>query len=670
MTWMRRTLFPGKPLEAVAHFLLLALIFTLPLVYLPFTVESFILGKEVVFQLAVLGIAALLLIGAAFGSPVRLPLNLLSAGLAMLILWGALSVFWSHSPVLALEETYRTGFLILFLLVLQSILLKDRRAICAAAGALLISSFVLSVWVLIQDFRWAFAPDTMSVRMVLGDWRDALSQVGLGNTSHIGDLLAVGFLGTLTSAFLVRRKVSRILILFSLWTHAAALITVWSVHSNLSVIVGTGVMFWAMRRHWGERSLFRWKSLALAAVIGWVAVVGFFVIDHPLNPHGSDVWAPSAEAAYRQAGIPAPEGGFSGGIFAQAFASPRWTSGLDTRIAIWLTTLEAIRNNLIFGAGAGNFTYVYPASVSEIVANSPNLAPYGGSWTNAAHNTLLHFWSEYGLLGPILLLIIIGVSVKESTDRLERNLTQCNALILSGGLGALAAMAVQMQMNFPLQLPASSMVFLMLLALPFLLPEKGKESGGALDMPVERDYGPVILGVTMRNMAYPTELRLRVDEASKGAGALVAVASLLLAGTLAWLSLIPLRADMQYTEVRALRPMVNQGMNRQQFFDEVGDVLSIWPGHVDCRSAYQEALLGAGRFEDVVTQTPLVLEKLNAIEVYLRRALALESLGRSSEAESDWAEIFTRRPQLGRNYPRQFRRFLESSANDAGGLQL
>ena len=101
---------------------------------------------------------------------------------------------------------------------------------------------------------------------------------------------------------------------------------------------------------------------------------------------------------------------------------------------------------------------------------------------------------------------------------------------------------------------------------------------------------------------------------------------------------------------------------RVALFPKCEAVLKIWPGHVDCRSRYQEMLLLEGEFQKVVEQTPLVLRKLNAIEVYERRALALEALGRESDATTDWDEVFRRRPYMGPRYPRPYKAWLARTA--------
>lgn len=659
-------LLAGPPATAAAMALLLLVVGGLPLVFVPWAFDSFVLTKECLFGAATALLIACVAIGAASGAPFRVavtPVNALALGL---VAWMSVSILWSNAPDLSVEEAARTAMLVAFLLVTQSVVAGDRRRLLAVGAAFLLSTVVVAAWLVTQDFRAAFAPGSIAVRAVLGDWRDALSQVALGNTSHIADFLALGFLGWLGALVVARSRGRKALCIAALWLHSAALIACWSVHSNLSLIVGAVVFAYLMRDH-VEFSFIRRRMRSLVVlVLGWIVVVGFYVADHPANPHGSAVWAPRAAQEFAAAGVAPPEGGFRGGIFAQAFASPRWIAGLDTRKAIWLNTLEVVRTNSWFGAGAGTFTWMYPAAITRLVADDPRLAQYSGTWTNAAHNEALQFWAELGIVGVMLLVLLVAVPIKAAVGRLREGPPLGNAAVLSAGAAMLAAQVVQMQMNFPLQLPVSSMLFLLLAALPFALPSRGAETID-LQVPVEREIGPVTIGVLMKNMAFPSEASVFVPGAV-GRGVVV-VGALALCGWLGWRAMVPLRADLEFRKMRDAREMARAGIpvgGPDAVYTRAQRALVIWPGHVDCRSTYQEALLEGGRLEDVVAQTPLVLRKLNAIEVYRRRAMALEALGRGTEAVPDWDEIFRRRPDIGEFHPAQFAAWLLREEARAG----
>ncbi len=639
-------------IERAAFALLVVLAAGLAFVVLPQAFESYIRPKETAFRLGVFAILLAAVLGAVFqGNMLRMPLLPVNLFAGLFVAWSFLTVLWAESPRLALEDAARWAVYILFFLLAQSFLSGSRRRLLVLLGAVGVSSLIVALLVIVQDFRQAFFPGTIAVRAVLGDWRDALSRVSFGNTSHIGDYLVLGFLYWTGFFYTVRRSRWRLAATGALWLHAAALIVCWSVHSNLSFIVAAGLLLYLLRDDLPERLRRLPRKPLIVLVAGWLALIAFYTIDHPANPHGSSVWGERSHARVAMAAEDSPRGG----IFSEAFASPRWKAGGETRLAIWLTTLEIVRQNSWIGAGAGNFTYVYPATISPIVQGNPDLAPYAGSWTNAAHNDLLQRWAETGIVGLMLFVVMIAVSIKASVERLRGRLPAGSRIILATALCGLVAQLVQMQMNFPLELPVSTMLFFVLLAVPFVLPMRAPEQGPLL-VPVERAFGPVRLGILMENMARPSEVHLgwRQEETPRWAGALVVGVALAAAALLAEHTTRPLRADMAFRTAREAKNLADEGLHPggyQAVLPQFERALSIWPWHADAQSTYQDALLRAGLYEETVRQTPEVLRKLTATEVYQRRAAALVQLGRLEESLDDWVEIYRRQPEALRRRP-------------------
>jgi O-antigen ligase len=627
---MKRWLLPGGSYQAAAWILLLVATLLLPFAVLPAATDSFILPKIILLQvLALLGGGALF---AAMARGQRFTIHFEPVGglLVLFLLWQAASLIWSPTRALTLAEVGEQATYIFLYFYLGVAVAGMRSRVLRLLQALLLGSLGVALLVLVQDFRAAFAPESIAVKQVLGDWRDALSAVSLGNTSHLGDLLALGSIGWLASFFMALGWI-RWVAVGALIVHSAALIVCWSVHSNLSLIIACAAFAWLMRPFLPRRALPRIAIPGAVLLVGWLAVVGFHAIDHPLNPHGSAVWS---------------DGSRSGGIFQQAFSSPRWTSGLDTRLAIWLTTLDIVRENGWLGTGAGTFTWIYPATTTPLVYNNPSLAMYSGSWTNAAHNEVLQTWAELGIVGVFLLLAIVAASLMATMRRLRQFPSAGTAMLLAASASGLLAIVLQAQMNFPLQLPLSSFLFILLLAMPVLLPRSVAEPAELL-VPVERPYGPLQVGVTMLNMSHPIMVFFRL-ELPRAMAAVVPVLVLAVALAASWQAVQPLHADIAYRPVREARLRLRQSGQpaaSENLIAMARGVLAIWPGHVDCRSALQDMLLLKSRFEEVVEETPLVLQRLNATEVYARREAALRALGREQEANRDRRIITARQPR-------------------------
>jgi putative inorganic carbon (hco3(-)) transporter len=80
------------------------------------------------------------------------------------------------------------------------------------------------------------------------------------------------------------------------------------------------------------------------------------------------------------------------GVLPERLNPLRQTGGF--RLDLWLSSLQMIRDHVVFGLGLDNFVYVYQQNyLREGAAAEPNLSH--------PHNWLLHFWVELGVLGVL-----------------------------------------------------------------------------------------------------------------------------------------------------------------------------------------------------------------------------------------------------------------------------
>lgn len=638
--------------------LLASLAFITPLFIWPAAVDSYVLPKWTMLVVGTILFGITIAWGMMDRLPVRVGFHPINGFLFLTFVWDMISVAWAPSSELAWMEVRRTGALLVAILLAQSLLTSRRDRVLLVAKGIQGASLLVAIWAIAVDAQTAFASSKPGVVATLGDWRDYVSTASFGNTGHVADFVVIGFLAWLGSFVLTRSPRVRVFSAFALWIHAAALIVTWSVHSNLSLIVASIALVLILR---GSAKLFAWNRSArwIGLLCGFAAVVAFYVVDHPANPHGSAVW--NREGSSK-----------NGGIFAQAFSSPRWAAGAPTREAIWLTSLEIIRADPWGGTGAGNFTFAYPAHRSVLVEQDPKLAPYASTWTNAAHNDLLQTWAETGIVGLFLLLGVVAVSLKQSWDRIsEPGESPGTRFLLALGASALIAQLVQMQMSFPLQLPISRMIFFGLLVLPELLPARGGAGDQRFFVLVQRHVGPLRVRIKLENMQIPRELGLTLPlTLPQRCAAILPVVAL--GAWIGWGALKPLRADMAYRPAREAKRLFDQlggnpadprAVQAAQIVERSAKAtLAIWPGHVDCRSGFSDLLVRTGRFSEAIEQGTLVSHKLNATEVYLRQAISLDSTNQPEAALPYWQEVFRRRPDYGDMYPNEANRVLAAEA--------
>jgi O-antigen ligase len=518
------------------------------------------------------------------------------------LVWQWIAVLWAPSGGLAVDRASRVTWLVAALW-LGLHLLRGRPALLRLAWVWIGLGALTALWVLRDDAVQAWLPHLEHLQPNLPDWRGWLA-AGLGNTNHIGDLLALALLPTLILFGETRRPpmVRRLGALAVLL--AAALIVCYSVGSNLGLIVGALTMLALVLRgaggRWFVRRWRRWGALVLA----WIGLIAFFNTDQPLNPHRP-------------------------GILMQGFGSARWHEGGPTRLVIWAQTVEMIRLHPLLGVGTGNFTDVYPEMDSAWARDRPDLKPYRGLWTNAAHNELLQAWAEQGIVGLALLLAVLAAAFHALLKDLA--LASRPAFLIRVTLaGLLACWIAQAQMNFALQHPTGALsLFAILLG---VLAEQDarartRRSDDAMP-PLVNQFGPLELALQWETMRRPTALGVALKLPETRAKALAAL--VLLAG-IGWMfhCTRPVIAQREYR--RAMEALTAGDAKAADAHFREG--LAIDPDAVDLRSRYSDVLINAWhRPSEGLEQLALVRRRLNSTELYLRESQAFSQLNRPTDA--------------------------------------
>lgn len=532
------------------------------------------------------------------GRAVLFLINEVWIGAIALALWHWVAVLWAPSRSLAVERAAQITWLTLALLVGMQFLIR-RRALLWIARLGIAVGVVTALWVLAEDAVRAWLPQYLWIQPNLSDWRGYLS-AGLGNTNHIGDLLALALLPTLTLFGEARTRRAKLRLFLAALLLPAGLIVSYSVGSNLGLLAGAAVMLamtvWHNRGRWFLRRKARWFGLGAA----WIVVVLFFVLDHPANPHRP-------------------------GILKQGFGSERWHEGGPTRLAIWAEGLEMVKQHPLLGIGTGNFTYVFPEMDSRLIWDRPDLMAYQGSYTNAGHNELLQAWAELGIGGLFLLLLLIGLAYRSLFADLALA-DRPSFLIRATLAGLLTGWVVQAQMNFIYQHPAGALTLYMILLA--IIIEKRTRPGYPAMPSLKFETGLFALQVDWRNMSKPTAAGL----------ALVLPRPLAVTFGIALLLAIAVWAPLR------LRPVLSQreyklGMLSEAFRDPKGAeahfqrALKLDPDATGCRSHYSQWLINQGRPQDGLNELKIVRERLNSNELWTRQAQACLLLGQRSEAE-------------------------------------
>jgi O-antigen ligase len=93
---------------------------------------------------------------------------------------------------------------------------------------------------------------------------------------------------------------------------------------------------------------------------------------------------------------------------------------INTRLLIWKTNFEMIKDKPILGSGIGTFKMNYLDYQAEFLKKNPGYIKYSGK-VGEAHNEYLQIWAELGLIGLGLFLLIFYFFYKTIIDFYNNN---------------------------------------------------------------------------------------------------------------------------------------------------------------------------------------------------------------------------------------------------------
>lgn len=139
-------------------------------------------------------------------------------------------------------------------------------------------------------------------------------------------------------------------------------------------------------------------------------------------------------------------------------------TSINTRLLIWKTTLNMIKDNPLFGSGIGTFKINYQNYQADYLQENPENIKY---WIKAgeAHNEYLQIWAELGIIGLGIFLLIIYFYYKLMLSFLKKDKDGPKRLIVLGMLLGTTCFLTHCLFSFPLHVPALGAAFFMMIGL-------------------------------------------------------------------------------------------------------------------------------------------------------------------------------------------------------------
>jgi len=425
-----------KAIEAT----IIALIILTPLVFYPYLVRIFNPPKELAFEI-------LVLIGLMFWflkmtsqeeykishTPLNLPV------LAFMAIC-AISLLWSDSPMVSLLELplFLAGPILYFIVVNN---IKSKHQINRLLTSLLIISSLLGIYGIFQyqGIDFPFWKGNIARQQVFGLF---------GNVNFFAEYLIVPLTLAISLFFSCRNRTHKILLLVGILAMGGSLILTFTRGSYLAVGVSLILMFFLYLVSQGRSFIKKYKKIFIFILALFILVTFLFALPNPLNKSGTAISKIKERISISQ--------------FSQDFA-------LRRRIATWKFTTMMIKDHPLLGSGLGTFKY-------NSLAYQAKFFPYGVA--DKAHNEYLQFWAELGIVGLGIFIWLIFNYFSYAIKLLKKTKDNYYQGIIIGLIGAVTAVLVDGLFGFPLHLPATLVLFWLVLGLTMVVANNEVFMGG------------------------------------------------------------------------------------------------------------------------------------------------------------------------------------------------
>lgn len=144
---------------------------------------------------------------------------------------------------------------------------------------------------------------------------------------------------------------------------------------------------------------------------------------------------------------------------------------VNTRLLMWKTTFEMIKEKPLLGSGIGTFKMNYLDYQAEFLKDNPYYVKYSGK-AGEAHNEYLQILAELGIIGLGLFLLIFYFFYKTIIDFYNNNKNVKEKIITLGLVMGIICFLIHSLFTFPLHVPALGVTFFVLLGLTVIYTRK------------------------------------------------------------------------------------------------------------------------------------------------------------------------------------------------------
>jgi O-antigen ligase/Tfp pilus assembly protein PilF len=414
----------------------IALVVLVPIAFYPYCRTVFIPAKELIAEILV--ILGLMFWGFKVLSQekAKLTSSTLNFPILSFISICILSLIWSNSFFVSLKELplFLAGPLLYFIITNN---ISNERQISRILNILLIVGGLFGIYGILQykGIDFSFWLRNIGRQQVFGLF---------GNVNFFAEYLIIPLPIAVSLFFATQNKLKKILLLIGIIVMGVSLTATFTRGSYLGFGVSLIFMFFLFLFSRGKSFVKENKKLFIVIFLAIIIILSLFIIPNPLNKSGTVI----SKIKNR----------ISVGQLIQGH-------NIKRRIATWKFTVLMIKDHPLLGSGIGTYKYNTLKYQAEFFKQGENRSLYPHGFADKAHNEYLQLWAEMGIVGLGIFIWLIISYFSCGLKILRKIKDEYKQGIIIGLMGSVVAVLIDGLFGFPLHLPATVILFWLVLAL-------------------------------------------------------------------------------------------------------------------------------------------------------------------------------------------------------------
>ncbi len=402
--------------------ILFSLIIVLPVLFVYKYVYNFTTNQTMIVNLLTLAIFTYYIFLSIKEEKFGYSVNSLNSPILLFILIAVLSIFITNSFWISIKDfIILLSFYFIYFLVINNIKSKDSFNFCLMI--FFISASVISLYLSVQYY---------GLDPFLSDIGQLTST--LGNRNYVASYLALTF-PVAFSFFLIesekRKKIFYEIILLIIYTG----IIVCHTRAIWAALFFSLLLFGYFLSHFKINNVLKDNKKWLIIFFSlFLLITLIYSTDNPLN-RSSITATERAVSSFDMQG-----------------------SSLRTRLLIWNSTIDMIKDKPVFGSGLGTFPLHYLNYQAKYLQNNPDYVQFLGKAAEA-HNEYLQIWAEMGIIGLLSFLLIIIIFYRTNLGLIKKIKTIEGKIIIIGLISGVTVTLIHSIFSFPFHIPAVGAAF-------------------------------------------------------------------------------------------------------------------------------------------------------------------------------------------------------------------